>query len=652
MRTLNLGILAHVDAGKTTLTERLLYAAGVINEIGSVDHGSTQTDYLALERQRGITIKTAVVSFVIDDVTVNLIDTPGHPDFIAEVERVLNVLDGSVLVVSAVEGVQPQTRILMRTLQRLSIPTLIFVNKIDRGGATYDVVLRDIAERLTDSSIAMGATHDLGTRGAGFTPFKESDPAFAGELVDVLANHDESILAAYVDGSSVPRDLLRSELVSQTGRAWVYPVLFGSAMTGAGVDELTRGIVGLLPPADDDEHASLSGTVFKIERGPSGEKVAYVRLFSGRLRTRERVRCGDDEHKVTAIRVFERGHVVQRSSVRAGQIAKLWGLGGVRIGDEIGVARRSVKHHFSPPTLETVVVPRRESDKGALYTALAQLAEQDPLINLRRDDLRHELSVSLYGEVQKEVIEATLAEEYHLEVGFRETTMICVERPTGTGEANEPMGRDNPFLATVGMRIQPAPIDSGIAFELDVALETIPLYVFGSVDQFRSAIDGFVRETLREGLHGWQVTDCAVTMTQCAYDPPGTGSSDFRYLTPLVLMRALQEAGTAVCEPVHRFDVEVPSDTLGGVLRVLAGLDASPHAVSTLGSSSRLDGDIAAVKVRELQQRLPGLSRGEGVLATTFDHYRPIRGAAPSRPRTDRDPRNRQRYLLRVLRGL
>src|SRR4029077_12323909 len=149
MRTLNLGILAHVDAGKTTLTERLLYAAGVIDEIGSVDHGSTQTDFLVLERQRGITIKTAVVSFVVDDVTVNLIDTPGHPDFIAEVERVLDVLDGAVLVVSAVEGVQPQTRVLMRTLRRLRVPTLVFVNKIDRGGARQEGVLRDIAAKLT-----------------------------------------------------------------------------------------------------------------------------------------------------------------------------------------------------------------------------------------------------------------------------------------------------------------------------------------------------------------------------------------------------------------------------------------------------------------------------------------------------------------------
>src|SRR4051795_13611343 len=161
---LNLGILAHVDAGKTSLTERLLFSAGVIDEIGSVDDGSTQTDSLALERQRGITIKSAVVSFVVDDVTVNLIDTPGHPDFIAEVERVLSVLDGAVLVISAVEGVQAQTRVLMRTLQRLGIPTLIFVNKIDRRGAQEGSVLEGIGEKLTPAIIPMGWTSDLGTR--------------------------------------------------------------------------------------------------------------------------------------------------------------------------------------------------------------------------------------------------------------------------------------------------------------------------------------------------------------------------------------------------------------------------------------------------------------------------------------------------------
>ena len=253
MRTLNLGILAHVDAGKTSLTERLLYAAGVIDQMGRVDHGNTQTDSLPLEQQRGITIKSAVVSFVIDDVTVNLIDTPGHPDFIAEVERVLGVLDGAVLLISAVEGVQPQTRVLMRALQRLRIPTLMFVNKIDRGGAQYERVLRDIAEKLTPAIIAMGSARDLGTRSPGFTLYGAADAAFAAGLADLLASHNDAFLAAYVDDeTTVSYRQLRHELAAQTKQALVHPVFFGSAITGAGLGSLTAGITELLPAAEGD----------------------------------------------------------------------------------------------------------------------------------------------------------------------------------------------------------------------------------------------------------------------------------------------------------------------------------------------------------------------------------------------------------------
>jgi ribosomal protection tetracycline resistance protein len=417
-RTLNLGIVAHVDAGKTTLTERLLYEAGVIHEIGSVDKGTTQTDSLALEQQRGITIKSAVVSFAIDDVTVNLIDTPGHPDFIAEVERVLAVLDGAVLVISAVEGVQPQTPLLMRALQRLSVPTLLFVNKMDRSGADEQRVLEEIAKRLTPAVVPMGSSA-------------------ADEVVPVLAEHNEELLADYVDGASIQPSRIRDELAAQTRRALVHPVLSGSAKTGAGVRAVRSAIAELLPGEAGDPEGQLSGTIFKIERGPAREKIAYARLFSGTLRTRDRVRLpGDTEQKVTAIRVFEDGCDIHGPSVGAGQIAKLWGLGDARIGDAIGETKAAAsQHHFAPPSLEAVVFPTDPDDGRALWVALEQLAEQDPLIDVRRDG--GQMAVSLYGEVQKEVIQATLANDFGLEAGFRETTPICVELPVGTGEAVE-----------------------------------------------------------------------------------------------------------------------------------------------------------------------------------------------------------------------
>ena len=461
MQTLNLGILAHVDAGKTSLTERLLYAAGIVDEPGSVDDGNTQTDSLALERRRGITIRAAVVSFAIDDVTVNLIDTPGHPDFIAEVERALAVLDGAVLVVSAVEGVQAQTRVLMRTLQRLRIPTLLFVNKIDRAGAQDERTLRAVAEKLSPAIVAMGSVDALGTRAARFAPHAAADRAFTARLAEVLADHDEALLAAYVnDEASVAYEDLRRALAAQTRRARIHPVYFGSAITGAGVDALAAGIHELLPAAEDDVDGPLSGTVFKIERGPAGEKLAYVRMFSGTLRTRERLcLAGDDATKVTAISVFDRGGAVARASVGAGQIGRLRGLESVSIGDAIGrpPPRPTGPAAFAPPTLETVVVPDRAADRGSLHVALTQLVEQDPLIGLRQDALRGELSLCLYGEVQKEVIEATLADEYGIAVSFRETTTICIERWSAAGRRRAHRDDPNPFLATVGLRIEPAP---------------------------------------------------------------------------------------------------------------------------------------------------------------------------------------------------
>ena len=671
MKTLNLGILAHVDAGKTSLTERLLHSAGVIDEIGSVDDGSTQTDSLALERQRGITIKSAVVSFVISGVTVNLIDTPGHPDFIAEVERVLGVLDGTVLVISAVEGVQAQTRVLMRALRRLRIPTLLFVNKTDRAGADPGRVLAGIAERLTPAIVAMGSVSGAGTRGCAFRPYGADDKAFTARLAEVLAEHDEALLAAYVqDEEALPYRRLRRALTAQSRRALVHPVFYGSAITGAGVAELAAGLTRLLPFSRGDAAGPVSGTVFKVERGPAGEKIAYVRMLSGALHVRDRLppsahdRAHDGtlaaragERKITAISVFERGPAVHREQVRAGQIGKLWGLRDVQIGDTLGVPPAGrPRHRFAPPTLETVVTPRHLADAGALHAALTQLAEQDPLIGLRRDDVRGELLLSLYGEVQKEVIEATLAADYGIEATFSASTTICIERPAGSGAAFEIIDTPpNPFLATVGLRVDPAPAETGVRFRLEVELGSMPFAFFKAVEET-------VTETLRQGIHGWQVTDCVVSMTHSGYWPRqshahahfdksmSSTAGDFRNLTPLVLMDALKLAGTTVHEPVHRFHLEMPAGTFGAVLPVLARLRAVPGGPVMRGSLCLLDGDIAAAQVRQLEEQLPGVTRGEGVFETTFGHYQPVRGDVPGRPRTDHNPLNREEYLLRVAR--
>jgi ribosomal protection tetracycline resistance protein len=604
-RTLNLGIVAHVDAGKTTLTERLLHAAGVIDEVGSVDKGTTQTDFLPLEQQRGITIRAAVVSFELDDLTVNLIDTPGHPDFIAEVERVLSVLDGAVLVVSGVEGVQPQTRVLMRALRRLRIPTLVFVNKLDRAGADFDRVVRDLAARLTPDVVVPGGD------------------------IEALAEHDDELLAAYLEDRMAPEHATAA-LAEQSRRALVHPVLRGSAIRGEGVDELSAALGELLPSAPADADGPLSATVFKIERGAEGEKVAYVRLFSGTLRTRDTV----GEQKVTAIAVFERGAAVQRVTVSGGQIAKVWGLREMRVGDTIGEPPpRLPRREFAPPTLQAVVVPRQPDDGRRLRVALTQLAEQDPLINVR-DEAERELTVALYGEVQQQVLEATLRDDFGVDAHFREATPICVERPRRAGEALEVLhAATNPYNATIGLRIDRAPDDAGVSFRLGVDTRDVPLLVYKTKEEFRAQMERYVRAALRSGLAGWEVVDCVVTMTRCAYSiadgPPSrrgptSTAADFRKLTPLVLAQALERAGTVVCEPVVRLTLEVPTRSVGAVLPALARLNASVETPLPHGELSAVEALLSVTHADEVQRQLPGLTGGEGTAESAFAGYKPI----------------------------
>jgi ribosomal protection tetracycline resistance protein len=588
-KELNLGIVAHVDAGKTTLTERLLYAAGVIAEVGSVDAGTTQTDSLALERQRGITIRTAVASFDLGDVHVNLIDTPGHPDFIAEVERALSVLDGAVLVISAVEGVQPQTRILMRALQRLRLPTLLFVNKTDRTGADVDRTLRAIARRLTPDA----------------APVEFLDDDFA-QLVE---------------------------------SAEVYPVFAGSALTGDGVQPLLQGIAALLPPAAGDPAAPPSGTVFKIEDG-----IPFVRMWSGAVHVRERLEQG----KVTAVAVFEHGGTpVKRQLVAAGAVARIWGLGDLQIGDRIGAPGTPAREHrFPPPTLEAVVAPRDPDATHDLRIALNELAQQDPLIGVRQDE-DGTLSVSLYGEVQQQVLEATLADDYGLDVEFREPTIIYVERPRGTGEAVEILNTPtNPFDATVGLRIEPAGDGSGVEFRLDVPTRVAPLHLYKSRELFADDMRRSVGLALREGVYGWRITDCLVTMTECEYavadGPPSkrgsTSQNDFRALTPIVLAQALTQAGTIVCEPILDVTLEVPASTLGAVLGALGRVGAAVEAPALNGELALVDGVLPVSRATELQRELPRVTSGEGVFESAFAGYRPVAGGPPPtrrpRPRT------------------
>ncbi|MEF0940621.1 translation factor GTPase family protein [Rhizobium sp. BR 362] len=644
MRTLNLGILAHVDAGKTSLTERLLFDTGAIDELGSVDAGNTQTDSLEVERQRGITIAAAVVSFTIGDVVVNLIDTPGHPDFIAEVERILQLLDAAVVVVSAVEGVQSQTRVLVRALRRLGIPFVFFINKVDRLGARYDEVLEEISSQLSVRPVAMSTISNIGSRLAAVEALdSESDPHFS-RLCEALAVNDETLLKDYVLASDrLTRQRLERALVDQVAKSLVHPAFAGAATRGLGIPALIAAIETLLPSRGPNPDGPVSGNVFKVERGWGGEKLAYLHLASGAIAVREDLELPSGPAKISSIQLFRDGRTDKVTHMMAGQIAKIGGLAKARIGDWVGTATGAGDlRHFAPPTLETRVRPMRPSENAALWVALGQLAEQDPLINLRTNDESGEIYVSLYGEVQKEIIQAILLNEFGLDIAFEESTVIYVERLVGIGSGLEQIFKEpNPFLATVGLRIEPRPEGTGNSFALEVDVGQMPA-------SFYRAVEEAVFETLKEGPYGWQVIDCHVAMTSARQSSPATTAADFRKLTPLVLAAALSSARTFICEPIEHFDIEISATALAGVHSLLAKSGASMKKTLIDGGLARLEGTVASAMIQNIQRQLPGLSAGAGVLDHSFDHYAPLTGPQRLRPRAGANPFDRADYLRRM----
>ncbi|PEM31468.1 elongation factor G [Bacillus wiedmannii] len=646
MTTINIGIVAHVDAGKTSLTERILYETNVIKEIGRVDSGSTQTDSMELERQRGITIKASVVSFFIDDVKVNVIDTPGHADFIAEVERSFRVLDGAILVISAVEGVQAQTKILMRTLQKLNIPTILFVNKIDRNGANTEKVMKQIKEILSNKAFPFYSVLNEGTKGARIIAYKSYD-----DCTELLAPYNESLLASYVNDEIVPDVLLREELEKQIQQASVYPIFFGSAMTGIGVTELLENISTLFPANKSAENETLSGVVFKIEREPSGEKIAYVRVFSGRLHVRKYVdiQRGDvlgHKEKIKKICLFHNGNVVQASIVPSGEFCKVWGLNDIKIGDIIGERTRYIKDiHFAEPQMEAAIDAVSKERIHDLYAALMELCEEDPLIKVWKDDVHNELYIRLFGEVQKEVIETTLYEKYNLQVTFSNTRVVCIEKPIGVGNSVEVMGeKENPFYATVGFKVERGELNCGITYKLGVELGSLPL-------AFHKAIEDTVFQTLKQGLYGWEVTDIIVTLTHTGYASPVTTASDFRNLTPIVLMDALKQAETHVYEPINEFELTVPEHAISTAMYKLAAVPATFREPILNNNSYQLTGSLPVAKTENFKRMLHSFTEGEGIFIMKPAGYKELKAPFPTRKRVDNNPLNRKDYLLHVLRA-
>ena len=610
MKIINIGILAHVDAGKTTLTESLLYTSGAITELGSVDKGTTRTDTMALERQRGITIQAAVTSFDWKNYKINIVDTPGHMDFLAEVYRSLSVLDGAILVISAKDGVQAQTRVLFHALRKMKIPTIIFVNKIDQRGINLQSVYQNIREKLSDEIIVM--------QDVLFTPeVSLTDIADIEKWESVVGENDE-LLEKYIAGEPLEIQDLQREKCRRIQNSSLFPVYHGSAKNNIGTEKLIEVITETFTSGADNNQSELCGSVFKIEYTDQKKRLVYLRLYSGTLRLRDTILLAQKQKlKITEMRIPSNGEIVQADIACCGEIAIL-SNDTLKLNDILGnteLLPRKAWEENPTPLLRTTVEPQKPEQRELLLNALTEIADTDPLLHYYVDTITHEIILSFLGKVQLEVICSLLIERYHVNINVKEPTVIYLERPSKA--ANHTIHIEvppNPFWASIGLSVTPLPMGSGVQYESKVSI--------GYLNQsFQNAVAEGVRHGLEQGLYGWEVTDCKICFEYGLYYSPVSTPADFRFLAPVVLEQALKKCGTQLLEPYLSFTLYAPQEYLSRAYNDAPKYCAEIESTQLKNDEVIFKGKIPARYIGEYRNDLNFYTNGRSVCLTELKGY-------------------------------
>ena len=635
MKIINIGILAHVDAGKTTLTESLLYTSGAIAEQGSVDKGTTRTDTMILERQRGITIQTAVTSFCWNGYKINIVDTPGHMDFLAEVYRSLSVLDGAILVVSAKDGVQAQTRILFHALQKMDIPTIIFVNKIDQNGIDLRRIYQNIREKLTSDMIVMQEV-------VLSSKITMTDISDLDKWDSVIAGSDE-LLERYIAEDSLDMQELQREKCRRTRCCSLFPVYHGSAKDNLGTEKLIEVITETFVPEIENSQSELCGYVFKIEYTDQKRRLSYLRLYHGTLHLRDTILLSKKKKiKITEMFILSNGEIVPADHACSGEIVIL-SDDTLKLNDILGNEKLLPRRAWidNPmPLLRTTVEPQKSEQREALLNALIEIADTDPLLRFEIDTVTHEIILSFLGKVQLEVICSLLEEKYHVRVAMREPTVIYLERPikraTYTIHIEVP---PNPFWASIGLTVTPLPAGSGTQFKSEVSL--------GYLNQsFQNAVMEGVRYGMEQGLYGWRVTDCEICFDYGVYYSPVSTPADFRFLAPVVLEQALKKAGTQLLEPYLSFTLFAPQEYLSRAYNDAPKYCAVIESTLLKNDEVIFTGEIPARCIGEYRNDLNFYTNGRSVCLIELKGYQETSGEPVLQPRRPNSRLDKVRHMF------
>jgi elongation factor G len=668
----NIGVIAHIDAGKTTTTERILFYTGKTYRLGSVDDGTTVTDWMAQERERGITIVSAAVSAEWKGYQVNIIDTPGHIDFTAEVQRSLRVLDGGVVIFDAVQGVEPQSETVWRQADRYGVPRICFVNKMDRVGASYERTIDSIRDRLGANPIAMqipmgfeatfhgvvnvleqNATLWEDDLGKDFKQIeipdelKDQAQEARAQLVERIAELDDELTVKYLEGEEISLDELKMALRRSVIAGKATPVFCGSALRNKGVQILLDAVIDYLPSPEDippvqgtdpdteeeiielpaDDGAPMSALVFKIVTDPYVGRLAYFRVYSGVVNqgaTVQNTSKGNRERIGRLIRMYaDRREDV--TEVRAGDIGAVLGLKETFTGDTLCDNKKVVLENisFPEPVISIAIEPKSTADQNKMGEALRKLAEEDPTFRVRSDENTGQTIISGMGELHLDVLVDRMLREFKVQanvgrprVAYRESITRPVEKISHK-YAKQTGGRGQ--YGHVVISLEPGERGSGVIFENKIFGGAIP-------KEFIPAVEKGIMESADSGvLAGYPVVDMKVTLIDGSYHEVDSSEMAFKIAASMAFKEGVQKGRPVLLEPMMKVEVVVPEDYLGDIIGQVNGRRGNVLGMEMRpGNAQAVRAMVPLAEMFGYATELRSATQGRGVFSMEFDHYQPV----------------------------
>ena len=639
MQIINLGILAHVDAGKTTTVEQMLYLSGKLRTLGYVDKGSTQTDFLAVERKRGISVVSALADFEYDSSRVCIIDTPGHMDFTGEVERTLLVLDGVILIVSAAEGIQSQTERFWHVLREMNLPTVIFLNKIDRAGCNPSAVLEMLQTKFSSAIIPLNRCCNAGEANASVESHQLSD-----ESILELCENDNDLAQKYLNDENLSIMDIEAALIRQTTEGRVFPLVYGSALNGVGISALLETVRAFLPFKPLLPDGEPMGIVYKIEHTTAG-KFAHIRLYEGTLHNRDTVNVyhSDNEtfssEKITQIQKVSGSKREDVGQLYGNEIAAVCGMTNAKVGDMVGrvFERRNIRIS-EPLFLFRVYGPGGKERE--LIQAISELSDEDPLMNYEWEPNQRELIIHVMGKIQIEVLEFLILERYGLTVTFSQPSVIYKETPASRGIGLERYTMPKPCWAVVQLQADPLPRGSGFQYESAVHESVLQ-------HRYQNHVATAVRSAIKQGRLGWEVTDVKFTLTDGESHKFHTHPMDFFLATPIAVMKALADSGSILLEPLVKLRLTADETFVSRIIGDIIGMRGEFDSPTISDGKMTLEAIVPVSASMDYYIKFSSLTSGKGIISSDFHSYKecPLELGATA-ARRGVDPLDRDKWIL------